>query len=160
MCPKLKLYKKRKAFSLIELVVTIAIIGVFATVAIPSYRSYILKARISSLVQLSEGYKPALVEYMQTSGDTTCANFAPYPYVYSIHDETETLYGDIGITVIGVDICGVLAASLGNFNNDAGTSLYIGSQAIMAADRSITWRCGYVYLQGPNGPSPAPGYLE
>ena len=45
--------KHNKAFSLIELMVVIAIVGILAAVAIPSYRNYIIRSKVSEIIVMS-----------------------------------------------------------------------------------------------------------
>ncbi|QLB13525.1 prepilin peptidase dependent protein D [Bisgaardia hudsonensis] len=49
--------KKYKGFTLIELMIVIAIVAILATIAIPSYQNYTKKAAISELLQASSPYK-------------------------------------------------------------------------------------------------------
>ena len=53
--------KRVQGFSLIELMVVIAIIGVLAAVAVPSYRTYVDKARVSEAITLFDKYKVELI---------------------------------------------------------------------------------------------------
>lgn len=57
-----------KGFSLIELMIVIAIIGILASIAVPSYRTYIKKARMSEVIGLLSSYKHEVEEPYMTTG--------------------------------------------------------------------------------------------
>ncbi|MFH2135605.1 MAG: prepilin-type N-terminal cleavage/methylation domain-containing protein [Pseudomonadota bacterium] len=50
----------QKGFTLIELMIVVAIIGILAAVAIPAYNDYTKKARFSEVISMSESYKTAV----------------------------------------------------------------------------------------------------
>lgn len=50
----------RQGFSLIELMVVVAIIGILTTIALPSYKKYIEKAKFSEIISATEPYKLAV----------------------------------------------------------------------------------------------------
>lgn len=52
-------------FSLIELMITIAIVGILAAIAIPSYVNYTEKARFSEVIQVVSALKPAVAQCIQ-----------------------------------------------------------------------------------------------
>ncbi|MBF0127130.1 MAG: pilin [Magnetococcales bacterium] len=60
--------RKQAGFTLIELMIVIAIIGVLAAVAIPAYQDYIARAQASEGVSLMAGLKTAVSEAYQDSG--------------------------------------------------------------------------------------------
>lgn len=58
----------QKGFTLIELMIVVAIIGILAAVAIPAYQDYTARAQASEAVSLLGGLKTPIVEYVQTNG--------------------------------------------------------------------------------------------
>ncbi|EIJ42287.1 prepilin-type N-terminal cleavage/methylation domain-containing protein [Beggiatoa alba B18LD] len=60
--------KMQQGFSIIELMVVIAIIGVLASIAYPIYTDYTTRAKVSDAIQLMAGLKTPLVEYQLTWG--------------------------------------------------------------------------------------------
>ena len=61
--------KEQQGFTLIELMTVTAIIGVLASIAMPAYQDYTIRAQIAEGLVLSAGAKAALVDYFIESGD-------------------------------------------------------------------------------------------
>ncbi|HFC7721066.1 TPA: pilin [Neisseria meningitidis] len=70
----------QKGFTLIELMIVIAIVGILAAVALPAYQDYTARAQVSEAILLAEGQKSAVTEYYlnhgEWPGDNTSAGVA------------------------------------------------------------------------------------
>ena len=69
-CLKRKL-RSKKGFTLIELMIVVAIIGILAAIAIPTYMDYTVRAKVSEAVSLLAGYATAAAEYHNSYGNFT-----------------------------------------------------------------------------------------
>ena len=66
--------KKQQGFTLIELMIVVAIIGILAAIAIPAYQDYTIRAQVSEGISLASGAKTAIAEYYQNNGDMPADN--------------------------------------------------------------------------------------
>ena len=62
--------KMQKGFTLIELMIVVAIIGILAAIAIPAYQDYTIRAKITEGLNLADSAKTAVAESWQSGGTT------------------------------------------------------------------------------------------
>lgn len=92
---KHQIQKVQQGFTLIELMIVVAIIGILAAIAIPAYQNYTLKARYAEVVSAASPYKLA-IEVCAQSGDCASAgNFtaAAFPVTAGVPTAAGTAAG-------------------------------------------------------------------
>ena len=66
--------KVQQGFTLIELMIVVAIVGILAAVAIPAYQDYTIRAQVTEGLGLASGGKTAIAEYFATNGSLPGSN--------------------------------------------------------------------------------------
>jgi len=63
--------KIQQGFTLIELMIVVAIIGILAAIALPAYQDYTIKAKVSEAILAASGCRTAVTEIYQTNSSNT-----------------------------------------------------------------------------------------
>jgi len=133
----------QKGFTLIELMIVIAIIGILAVIALPAYQDYTARAQVSEAFALAEGQKAAVVEYYADKG--------AYPEKNAdagVADKAQITGKYVKEVEIGK--AGVITATMKEKNVNAAISkktLTLTPKASVSTDASknpgsFTWECG------------------
>ncbi|HJU08618.1 MAG TPA: pilin [Rhodanobacteraceae bacterium] len=64
----------QKGFTLIELMIVVAIIAILAAIAIPAYQDYVIRSQVSEGASLADGAKTAVAEFWSNNGKLPASN--------------------------------------------------------------------------------------
>ena len=121
--------RMQKGFTLIELMIVVAIIGILAAVALPAYQDYTIRAKVSELVLAASGFKTTIAEFAQTNNTLTSSGqgltFSPYT-------------GKI-VTGSNVTANGVITAQ--GDSTTVGTAVSLVLSPSLAGDGKVIWTC-------------------
>ncbi|HIE2059049.1 TPA: pilin [Neisseria meningitidis] len=124
----------QKGFTLIELMIVIAIVGILAAVALPAYQDYTARAQVSEAILLAEGQKSAVTEYYLNHGiwpkNNTSAGVASSSEIKGKYVKSVTVAN-------GVVTAQMASSGVNNEIKDKKLSLWAKRQ-----DGSVKWFCG------------------
>ncbi|WP_313142665.1 pilin [Stenotrophomonas sp.] len=127
--------KNQKGFTLIELMIVVAIIAILAAIALPAYQDYVARSQVSEAMTLSGGAKTAVTEYYADKGAFPDANDkAGLAKAASITGKY--------VASVGLSTGGVITATMKGSNS--ASSKIAGKTFVMTpadAGGSITWDC-------------------
>lgn len=124
--------KAQKGFTLIELMITVAIVGILAAVALPAYQDYTIRAQVAEGLSLADGAKVVVAEYHANHGslpgDSATAGYGGATGKY------------VTTTAIGAN--GVITATFGgNANANLNNATISLEPTVDTNTGNLTWAC-------------------
>ncbi|GBE47136.1 fimbrial protein precursor [bacterium BMS3Bbin12] len=132
--------RKQQGFTLIELMIVIAIIGILAAIAIPAYQDYTIRAKVTEGLSLADGAQTAVAETYQSNGAFPASNLnasyglSPKADITGKYVDNVAVAGGTGVISI------TFKNNLGGSPSANGTILTFTPSTTNGA---IAWACGY-----------------
>ena len=120
----------QKGFTLIELMIVVAIIGILAAVALPAYQDYTIRAKVSELILAASIFRTSIAEKYQVDPSASA-----------------TMGASLTINVVGkisggsVSDAGVIVINGSTSSTSTGAAVTITMTPITAAGGVLTWSC-------------------
>jgi type IV pilus assembly protein PilA len=127
----------QKGFTLIELMIVVAIIGILAAIAIPAYQDYTVRAQVTEGMNLASAVKAGVAEYYAQNGKWP-ANLS--------EAGGDTAKPPSGKYVSGITVDPAGGTIVVAFGNDANTNINLKTLALqpkLSKNQDVVWLCGY-----------------
>ena len=127
----------QKGFTLIELMIVVAIIGILAAIAIPAYQDYTIRAQVSEGLSLASDVKAGVAEYTAQTGDW------PTDLIQAGMGSLATLDDKSGRYVQQLDVSnGTIIVTYGRDANSKINGSVLTLQPLVNTNGDVVWMCG------------------
>ena len=124
--------KLQAGFTLIELMIVVAIIGILAAVALPAYQDYTIRAKLSEVVGMAAAAKTSVSEYYATIG-----NMPANPTTAGINISTLQSVYVKSVAYVGNGVTGTITFGITGLSPASGNLIFTGT----GSSNGVQWIC-------------------
>ncbi|MDO8455282.1 MAG: pilin [Burkholderiaceae bacterium] len=130
---KRSMQKVQKGFTLIELMIVVAIIGILAAVALPAYQDYTVRAKVSEIILAGSSAKTAVSEAAQV--------LAAMPATASVAVDSQSSKWVSGVAYVGTDASNGWIVAAASSADAKLTGKGVAFAGVAQANGQVIWTC-------------------
>ena len=128
----------QKGFTLIELMIVVAIIGILAAIAIPAYQDYTIRAQVTEGLNLAGGVKASVAEYYASNGSWPVGLIGATPALGYTADPSGKYVSDVNV------LTGTIQITYGAAQANAAlrAAPVLDMRPSLSPNGDVVWVCG------------------
>ena len=127
-----KVKSAQQGFTLIELMIVVAIIGILAAIALPAYQDYTVRAQLSEAITAASSARTTISEFVSVNSALPADG-------YSVEDQDSQFVDSVNWTNQQIEVA--LSSEVGG-DTSSGDLLFLAPSGYSAGDGQVTWQCG------------------